>query len=198
MQCSRNELTAVLAKAASGTGLPVGVAQDAARAAVWLEEHGEEGVSSLLAALSLEDQHQSALVRGVAAVDLAIAEPGRSIAVPELDLPILVAGYAGSAAVDGATVMVTFAADVSATVGPDRLALTGRVPPRSDVTIEAILPPSVPSLSPPLTVARPYRGAIDVSDTHWEAASALAAQTYVPATEASRLKGAGAGLTDND
>jgi hypothetical protein len=32
----------------------------------------------------------------------------------------------------------------------------------------------------------------------WEALGRFAHRTYVPATEASRLKGAGAGLTDND
>jgi len=34
--------------------------------------------------------------------------------------------------------------------------------------------------------------------TIWEFLAALAAKTYVPATEESRLAGAGAGLTDND
>jgi|UPI0005951F6B hypothetical protein len=42
------------------------------------------------------------------------------------------------------------------------------------------------------------RGPVDIDDTLWAALSTLAAKTYVPATEASRLAGAGAGLTDND
>jgi hypothetical protein len=41
-------------------------------------------------------------------------------------------------------------------------------------------------------------GAVDIDDEIWEALGAFAHRTYVPATEASRLKGAGAGLTDND
>jgi hypothetical protein len=41
-------------------------------------------------------------------------------------------------------------------------------------------------------------GAVDIADEIWEALSAFAHRTYVPASEASRLKGAGAGLTDND
>jgi hypothetical protein len=36
------------------------------------------------------------------------------------------------------------------------------------------------------------------NDEIWEALGRFAHRTYVPATEASRLKGAGAGLTDND
>jgi len=45
---------------------------------------------------------------------------------------------------------------------------------------------------------RPGTGAVDIGDEIWEALGRFAHRTYVPATEASRLKGAGAGLTDND
>jgi len=38
----------------------------------------------------------------------------------------------------------------------------------------------------------------DVADGDWSEIGALAARTYVPASEQSRLAGAGAGLTDND
>ncbi len=41
-------------------------------------------------------------------------------------------------------------------------------------------------------------GAVTVSDLDVAAVTDLAARTYVPASDASRLKGAGAGLTDND
>lgn len=44
--------------------------------------------------------------------------------------------------------------------------------------------------------ARPIRQPVDPK--LWERLQAHAARTYVPATEASRLKGAGAGLSDND
>lgn len=47
-------------------------------------------------------------------------------------------------------------------------------------------------------VAIPAAQAVTVPSTLWTALSDLAAQTYVPATAASRLAGAGAGLTDND
>ena len=38
----------------------------------------------------------------------------------------------------------------------------------------------------------------DTSDTGWDRLTALAHKTYVPASDQSRLHGAGAGLTDND
>ena len=45
---------------------------------------------------------------------------------------------------------------------------------------------------------RPRPGAVGIAGEIWEALGRFAHRTYVPATEASRLKGAGAGLTDND
>lgn len=39
---------------------------------------------------------------------------------------------------------------------------------------------------------------VGVAPEDWAVLKALAARTYVPATEESRLRGAGAGLRDND
>jgi hypothetical protein len=49
-----------------------------------------------------------------------------------------------------------------------------------------------------MATARPAIGRIFMSDAFNAYLSTLAAKTYVPASEASRLAGAGAGLTDND
>lgn len=40
--------------------------------------------------------------------------------------------------------------------------------------------------------------AVEVNDSDLATASKLASRTYVPASDASRMKGAGSGLTDND
>ena len=53
-------------------------------------------------------------------------------------------------------------------------------------------------LEPGETVVLPLDGPVDVDAAHWARWSELAARTYVPASEASRESGAGAGLTDND
>ena len=45
---------------------------------------------------------------------------------------------------------------------------------------------------------QPRRGAVTVDVDRWETICELAARIYVPATDESRLSGAGAGLTDND
>lgn len=47
--------------------------------------------------------------------------------------------------------------------------------------------------APPRPASRP-----EVGDADWATLMSLAAKTYVPATEASRAGGAGAGLRDND
>lgn len=41
-------------------------------------------------------------------------------------------------------------------------------------------------------------GAVDIDDTGWARLSEFAFRSYVPESDASRLSGAGAGLTDND
>jgi len=48
---------------------------------------------------------------------------------------------------------------------------------------------------PPTTATAPR---VAMSPTLWAHLNKLAAKTYVPASEASRIAGAGAGLTDND
>lgn len=45
---------------------------------------------------------------------------------------------------------------------------------------------------------KPATGAVEVNDGLWALLASFAAKTLVPATEASRIAGAGAGLSDND
>lgn len=53
--------------------------------------------------------------------------------------------------------------------------------------------------SPPAAEpAKPATGAVEVDDDLWSMLASFAAKTFVPATEASRIAGAGAGLSDND
>ncbi|MEL7211719.1 MAG: hypothetical protein AAGK92_03585 [Pseudomonadota bacterium] len=50
----------------------------------------------------------------------------------------------------------------------------------------------------PAKIARPFPRRKMIDDGLWDRLQGFAARTYVPASEASREKGAGAGLTDND
>lgn len=166
MLCSANELAALLRKACVGVGLPVGLAQDAAEAAVWLETRGVAGCIELLGLLHEFDtvdhsrRDDSLLWRGPSMVDALVAQAGPVATLSDdAAMPLLFAGYLGVAA-----------AVHSLTLEPSER----RLGPHNGQT------------------------AIDVPTTTWEVAAQLAARTYVPATEESRLKGAGAGLTDND
>lgn len=72
---------------------------------------------------------------------------------------------------------------------------------------QVIVEPSEPDHGPPIIIIsddlddasrRSITGGCPVDDTDWERLCELAARTYVPVSEESRLRGAGAGLTDND
>ncbi len=72
---------------------------------------------------------------------------------------------------------------------------------------QVIVEPSEPDHGPPIVITsddldhasrRSITGGCPVDDTDWERLCELAARTYVPVSEESRLRGAGAGLTDND
>ena len=62
-------------------------------------------------------------------------------------------------------------------------------------TVEAPGSPLLPWL---LSDEDPGFGAFEIAADAWAAALALAHETYVPASDASRLAGAGAGTSDND
>lgn len=201
MECSANELTALLYKATVGCGFPVGLAQDAARAAVWLTTRGYGGVEALLAELATVDRDgastvdQSCLRRGISAVDLAIAGHPEPVTLAGLRQPLLVLGFAGIVTEDRfGPLTIDFATGASAVVDRGDVTLAGSCPDQCDVTIH----PCAEAVSPDRLAPQAYLGSISVDDELWRRATALAAHTYVPATEASRLKGAGAGLTDND
>ena len=49
-----------------------------------------------------------------------------------------------------------------------------------------------------IDVATPIRSRAQPAPEAWATLNRLAHRTYAPATEESRLKGAGAGLSDND
>lgn len=201
MECSANELTALLYKATVGCGFPIGLAQDAARASVWLTARGHRGVEALLDALATVDQDaasmpdQSCLQRSLSAVDLVLAGRREPVTLTSLRQPLLVLGFAGIVAEDRfGPFTIDFATGASAVVDKGDVTLAGSCPDQCDVTIH----PCDTTPSPGHAMDDTYVGSISVDDELWRRATALAAHTYVPATEASRLKGAGAGLTDND
>ncbi|MEM8976063.1 MAG: DUF3726 domain-containing protein [Pseudomonadota bacterium] len=210
MRRSYNEIEMALVKAGRGVGQSLGVAEDMARAGIWLCRIGCDGVSMVLDCLTGAGQHEGRLEfdgqsidlssahpmhAALTCIDLAISEPGSVVQLPSgLPMPGILIGLAGHAAaqhgrrfsvsVDPCDPIFIYSGGVSALPLdlPANAALTV-VSGDDDGTDPAFR----------LSNERP-----DVPDALWAQVDVLAARTYVPASEQSRASGAGAGLTDND
>jgi Protein of unknown function (DUF3726) len=217
LDASLNEVETLAAKAARGAGLTWGLAEDAAKAARWLAAFGLPWPETLLRLLAARNAPAIATLETATGVHLSGADGG-SLS------PLLCGPHLGDRAADFAATSVhlvkvatplwllPFAAQAAfATRRPVRL----RSSP-ADVLVErrrcVLLRGSLEALAgnDPVDVAceagTGEHDGIDLApvdrarvpiDT-WGALEALAARTYVPASERSRALGAGAGETDND
>jgi hypothetical protein len=216
VNASLNEIEGLCKKAARGAGLSWGLAEEAGRAARWLSAHGLDGPQLLSTQLRLDDgcsysqltpetadeswqvpgQAMCSLIAGVTLSDHAylLRDVGqiqlRQVSQPQLLLPFI------SAAVRqlGVSLQLSW---------PDcvlEFALTGEVVIQQ---AEGLLAAQVAQVTCTYTGADMGGGealngplpALD-SGVH-DYLNSLAERTYVPASEASRLLGAGAGLSDN-
>ncbi len=224
MRTSERELLGLASAAAVGKGYPHGISDDLARAAVWLVQRDADGLGALIHSVPRDDTATRGPVSTAADLPAVIADvhvgsdgPGlldllladrlrrradRSVVTESmtlrlsgLDSPMLLVGLCGVAATaTGTAVHLRFAgatpvtpeAFMAATAEDARRSAVGEAVeifyPADDDPVDAIVPPT----------------RLVVSDERWAEAEALAARTYVPASEQSRHSGAGAGLTDND
>lgn len=212
MRVSVNEIELALKRAAAGAGWPWGLAEDIGRAAAWAATHGlTQAVAEALDAIDAgyappEARREggswglSGNIAAVApsAVDLALAEEaGAEVRLARLGAPALVAGFAGLAAREqGAAFRLEGAAGDALLPGPGGLEVEGGLPAPSEPARLVRLA----GVSTPAPAGRQDKAPAGVvlGDTLWQRLLDAAARLLVPATEASRLRGAGAGLTDND
>jgi hypothetical protein len=205
MICSVNEIGGVLRKAAMGSGYPVGLADAMSAAGVWLCAHDLDGVGAVLAALdtgfepALDVEHGSEALTitnasigrcGVSVFELLAAGEVARVVLEDPDSLTLLVGMAGVAAAAGPRAFA-FHPSEGELVVVDRSGLSGRL----DLAAGQVEIELVESRSQPASGAH---GGVSIDEQHWHRVSVLAARIYVPATDASRLSGAGAGLTDND
>ena len=210
MNLSLNEIEVTAKKAARGAGYPWGLAEEAAKATRWLCIHGIDGSAALAALLQQIDSsdvadwspvigdvtwHASGHVLCPVATGAAIADRAHEFAVKNVTLgsiaqPILLVPFASFLAQQAKNTVTVTWPEATAVTGDERFRLDG----------------PLPDVSPWATVAiggevgepgRRCHRAHPESDT-WKVLNAFAHRTYAPATEESRLKGAGAGLCDND
>lgn len=230
---SRSEIAALVAKAARGTGMTFGMAEETAFAARQLESWGVPALESVADHLETLDagtgEHQpllpliqrsgdvTATSRGDAALTFAPDASGEApraegpfcpitlgirlvdaadtiqsapLTLPPMLSPLLIipflglaAGPSGAIALQGAHGVTLCAADAVAGPLPDAQRADG---PLSVVRIDTRL------AATPFATPRPVPASV------WQTLNRFAARTYVPATAASRDKGAGAAASDND
>jgi hypothetical protein len=211
---SLNEVENLVRKAARGAGLDPGRADDLAAASAVLASHGLPVCAIIYRALTGDpgqplmiaaDGAQaicpatSAARAGSSALDLLLAKPpGFEVTLDAVDEPLLIAALAVVAARRYASGFAVTAQRATLTIERDRR--TDFAPLENARSIPIVL------RRLDATAARPSRAMTpasrydpeQVSDDAVAGLERLARMTYVPASDASRFKGAGAGLTDND
>jgi hypothetical protein len=211
---SLGELEAAARKAARGAGYAWGLADEAGRAVRGLAEIGLDGAAlfvRLAEAVAPRPQQSLAprhlenvwisengplcpIRTGATLCDLARAIPDTGMAVTRVLIPGLFLPFAADVARlrDGAVTLSWSGGIVG--IGPEGLPRATGVLKLADVDeADMFLHPGGTALP-----AAPLETRAHPAPAAWEALLALAHRTHAPATEASRLSGAGAGLTDND
>ena len=214
--CSSNEVLQIARKACIGSGLAVDRAEDLAEAAVLLQCSGYDGLAQLLVLLEgheaasahllatvqidlvgrstdqLRISHLRPHIEGVAVIDWLLANPQTgTVFIEKTDDKMLLIGLLVCAIQRFGGVFILQASHKAATVTiRDASQLNNDLPETEDWTL------SYQSGQVASSAVLYHHTDTDLSV--WEALEARACLTYVPATETSRQKGAGAGLVDND
>jgi hypothetical protein len=173
MMLALNEVGAMAAKAARGAGIPLGQAEDIARVAIYLAATSGN-ISAITKALTETAEPVDLLWSS----DVLRVKSGPAALIGPIIRDAFAMGY------DKAELgTVAHAPFVGACLAQSGAALIweGCKLTRSDTTV---LPASCK--------------AVTIPAADWDIWGGLAALTYVPDTDASRLSGAGAGLNDND
>lgn len=183
---SYNEVSSTARKAASGAGLPHGVAEEIGQAAAWLSARGVDAVGIVVRALS--GSGPRTILAGLAAIDaLCCGEGPEEAALESADCSLLLLALAGLAADNAGLSLAAQRQDK--TLLPLDAACREPATSRLHLVRRGQGNAAEAALSP-----RPAA----TSQAAHAAALQLAAKTYVPASDLSRAMGAGAGTTDND
>ncbi len=211
MMYSLNEIEAHARKAARGGGYDWGVAEEAGKAVRWLVSHGLNGAAALATHLSvmahdgppqaLDGVWTSAtgalcpLTAGVTLNDCADRlNAMHEQAMRDVTQPLLVVPFAAWAALHIKAPLTVVWDSVRATTNGYDLHIQGSEDDLNTPQTSALQ--CVIAQGDHALVAPALRGAF--STEVWDKLNTFAQRTYAPATEASRLLGAGAGVTDND
>lgn len=204
MSYSLNETEALCRKATRGAGYSWGEADEAGRAARWLHMQGLPGAASLANALETPGAEVAldetggisgagplcAIKAGIALADhLHLITTTTSLRLTAVNEPLLLLGFAGCASFTAPEAIEVVTEQAKAVVFRDAMALSQGFGPSSPIT---------------LTLAQAPLDLLDrrsramIPDDIYTRLNSFAQRTYAPATAASRIAGAGAGLSDND
>ena len=188
MTYSLNEVSAMAKKAARGAGFSWGMAEDAAMATRWLCARGLRGCDALAGRLSISDLDGACSVHiGCKIMDLQQCPDDcvmSGVAWPILLLPFV------AQTLNGGSVTLRWG-NAEATTDGRNLSASG-----SDLICEG--PFDVSLVRGEICHSGHTATRAHPSPDSWAVLESLAHRTYAPATEESRLSGAGAGLSDND
>ncbi len=210
MSRSLNEIEMTLVKCARGVGQPTGVAEDLARAGVWLCRLGCDGVSLVLAGFEANDNRDRPLEVGgkqtmlsathpvhsaLAGIDFALNDLDTLVRLPAgLPVPEIIVGLAGVAA-DQFDRQFTISIATGEVIEVGKSGVSAMP---STAAVEQALEIVASRSEPDDPACKLIDDRPQIDDVVWERALEYAALTYVPASDESRASGAGAGLTDND
>jgi len=217
--CSLNEVETYGRRAARGAGMSWGLAEEAGKASRWLAERGLPGVELLVRLLTANDGRSYSsmapviangrwqagegalcpVCTGAALSDrIDVLARGEEICLSALAYPLLLAPFLDhSWRFDDASYELRWP-NVRASVFADGVTLecekqSAHLSERVDE-----VKVSVGAHRKGGPTHHPRTGGVMTPLSVWRAMDALAKRTYVPATEESRARGAGAGRTDND
>ena len=202
MKRSRNEILSTAIKAARGAGHPVGLAEDMARAALWLCANEFDGVGALMSELRSETgeveyengadgltlKGASTACLAVCAVDALAARMSKNAVLENVTNPLILLGVCACGSIE---------LDTTIDIGDWARVTRGEIDHLGDDPHVGAYRLSLGDPEQAVAKEEPS-GPLEIEDHRWSVLEAMAARTYVPASTESRAKGAGAGLTDND
>ncbi|WP_170468703.1 DUF3726 domain-containing protein [Ruegeria arenilitoris] len=209
MNLSLNEIEATAKRATRGAGYSWGQAEEAGKATRWLCAQGLDGVETLARLLALGFANDPASHRpqdldelwhaegdlcplsvGPLLSDTAQFLDTGSIQMQRVAAPALLLPFASNAArIQKCALQIEFD-DMKAVTDGTRLSSPGSFPEKAQgVTISKATTQSLP---------REQQTRAHPNSDDWAVLNQFAHRTYAPATEESRLLGAGSGLSDND
>jgi len=212
MSFALNEIEATAKRATRGAGRDWGIAEEAAKATRWLCSQGIDGAAVLAAVLNQNDGKAAADLRpqslqgdwqaasgalcplqtGASLSDCAVRLTAGRITLQSVSNPAMLLPFAAAAAAQlGQCVTLEWEGCAAVTDGAS-LCISGDALLVAETSgVSASLGGTLDEPATKATRATPDTAA-------WESLNSFAHRTFAPATEASRIAGAGAGLSDND